>query len=98
MSIDEQTGFFHAIRSTTSIWVKGWTSWVTFCILWVICWLTIILGPPATFALVYAGRLSVLEVMPGLSELVSAARRSFGLAWLWMGLNLLAGGGYSIWD
>ncbi len=80
------------IRASASLWLSNWADWVTFCILWVLCQFSIVLGPPATFALAQAAREAVLESRCQLPDLVAAARRYFGLAWAWMLPNLALGG------
>jgi hypothetical protein len=82
---------FKVIRSALVIWLSGWVSWVNLCILWVLCWLTVVLGPPATFGLVYAANYAVHEAPLTVKETVAGARHYFGLSWLWMAGNLLVG-------
>ena len=82
---------FNVIRSALVVWFSGWMSWVTLSTLWVLCWLTVVLGPPATFGLVHAANYAVHEVPPTVREAAAGARRYFGLSWLWMLGNLLVG-------
>ena len=83
---------FHVIREAAAIWLAGWFQWVSRCILWVLCCFTVILAPPATFALAYAAHYAVHGVELSLGELAAAARQQFWQSWLWMFLNLAAAG------
>jgi len=71
---------------------EWWDDWVNLTIqnlICLLCWLTIILGPPATFGLYYVtNRLAHGESI-GLGGLVEGGRRYFLLSWLWMLINLL---------
>jgi len=71
---------------------EWWDDWVNLTIqnlVCLLCWLTIILGPPATFGLYsVTNRLAHGESI-GLGGLVDGGRRYFLLSWLWMLINLL---------
>jgi hypothetical protein len=59
-------------------------------VVWLLCWLTIILGPPATFGLYYYANALAHGQNLGLSGFVEGGRRFFLKGWLWMLLNLAA--------
>jgi hypothetical protein len=70
-----------------------WHDWVNQCVLnlaWVLAWLTIILGPPATLGLVYVNERLAHGDSLGLRGLVEGGQRYFFISWLWMVINLLA--------
>lgn len=79
------------IRSALEAWFGSWAAWVTLCILWVLCWLTVVLGPPATFALAQTANYAALGVEPNFQEALAAGKRYFGLSWQWMAANLAVG-------
>jgi hypothetical protein len=80
------------LKDGTLAWLSGWVTWVPVCFVWVLCWGTVILGPPATFALAQGANYATLGVMPAWGELASFARRYFWISWGWMLLNLTFGG------
>jgi hypothetical protein len=53
---------------------------------------SVILGPPATFALVSGANASVHEVPPTLRALAEDGKRYFWLSWAWMVVNIIVGG------
>lgn len=81
---------FRVLRSGLVTWLVHWYGWVPLCILWVLCWVTVVLGPPATFAIVYGANASVHGILPNLRTLAAEGKRYFWLSWAWMGMNLLA--------
>jgi hypothetical protein len=83
--------FFQTIREASSIWIWNWMNWVTRSIVWLLCTLTVILGPPATFALFYAAHYSIHGTELTVRELAAAARETFWQSWLWMLANLAVG-------
>jgi uncharacterized membrane protein YesL len=69
-------------------WWDAWISMVIVNLAWILCWLTIVLGPPATFGLYHVtNRLAHGENL-GLGGLIEGGRRYFVQSWLWMLLNL----------
>ena len=81
-----------SIDVITQTFVGWWDEWVNLWVLnlaWVLCWLTIVLGPPATLGLYYVtNRLAHGESL-GLSGFLDGGRRYFFLSWLWMLINLV---------
>jgi uncharacterized membrane protein YesL len=57
----------------------------------VLCWITIVLGPPATMGMVYLSHALVNGESLGLSGLVEGGRKYFWKGWLWALLNLFVG-------
>jgi len=71
-------------------WWDDWVQMVVVSLVWVLCWLTVILGPPATLGLVYVtNRLAHGESL-GIGGMLEGGKRYFLKSWLWMLLNLLA--------
>lgn len=79
---------FTVIKQAFSDWWDELVNVAGVNLVWVVCWLTIVLGPPATFGLYHvANRLTYGESV-GPVGLLEAARRYFVKSWLWMLLNL----------
>lgn len=71
-------------------WWDDWVNQVIIAIVWIFCWLTVVLGPPATLGLYYvANRLAHGDSL-GLGGLIEGARRYFIKSWQWALLNLAA--------
>ncbi|HEY3345759.1 MAG TPA: hypothetical protein VGJ97_12565 [Anaerolineaceae bacterium] len=82
-----------AIREASAIWIMNWLNWVNRCLVWLLCCLTVILGPPATFALFYAAHYSIHGAELTVGELAASVRAYFWQSWLWMLANLAVGAG-----
>lgn len=82
-------GALRVIQHTLIDWWDGWITLVVLNLVWAFCWITVILGPPATFALVYAAN----ELAHGrgfeYKELAQVARQYFVKSWLWALLNFV---------
>lgn len=78
------------IKNATLNWWHDWVNQIVLNVLWALCWLTIILGPPATFALYEAGSELVRGTAVNLSELVISGKHHFRQSWLWFLANLAA--------
>ena len=59
-------------------------------IVWALCWLTVVLGPPATLGLYYVANRLVHGQSLGLSGLIEGVKRYFLKGWIWALLNLAA--------
>jgi hypothetical protein len=81
-----------AIREALSAWLRSWYHWVNRCMLWVLCCLIVVLGPPATFALFYAAFYNVHGAdLPSIGEMARAARGFFWSSWLWALISAAVG-------
>ncbi|MCB0021257.1 MAG: hypothetical protein KDE09_25850, partial [Anaerolineales bacterium] len=80
--------FVIAWRALT-VWWDDWLNQLLLNLVWALCWLTVVLGPPATFALMFGAQELARGSSEGLRELAPVARRYFGQAWAWFGLNLV---------
>ena len=57
-------------------------------IVWALCWLTVVLGPPATLGLFYVANRLVHGQSLGVSGLIEGIKRYFLKGWIWALLNL----------
>jgi uncharacterized membrane protein YesL len=72
-------------------WWDDWINMVVINLVWLLCWLTVVLGPPATFGIYYVtNRLAHGESL-GPRGLFEGGKRYFSHSWLWMLLNLAVG-------
>jgi uncharacterized membrane protein YesL len=58
-------------------------------LIWIFSWVTIIFGPPVTFAYYFYAQKMVDETYPETSEIVEAGKRYFTQSWQWMLANIL---------
>ena len=72
-----------------SDWWDDWINMALINLVWLLCWVTIVLGPPATFGLYYVTNQLAHGQSLGLRGLLEGARRYLRKSWLWMLLNLL---------
>jgi uncharacterized membrane protein YesL len=75
----------HSIRD----WWDEWVFLAFLNFIWLLCWLTIILGPPATFGLYRFGNRLAYGENIGFKGFLNGGRRYFLLSWLWMLMNLV---------
>ena len=87
------------IVQALSDWWDDWVQMVLINLVWILCWLTVMLGPPATFGIYYVANRLVHGESLGLSGLLEGGRRYFLRAWLWMLLNLVVTAvvGVNVW-
>ena len=76
-------------------WWRDWVNMAALNLAFVLCWVTVVLGPPATFALYDAVHTYVYGRSFELRETPATLRRYFFKSWLWMLANALVVGG--IW-
>jgi uncharacterized membrane protein YesL len=70
---------------------EAWYSWLVLMILnflFALCWVTIVLGPPATFGLYYAVHSLATTNSTNWREFVEGAKRYALKSWLWMLANI----------
>ena len=82
-----------------SDWWDDWINMALINLVWLLCWVTIVLGPPATFGLYYVTNQLAHGQSLGLRGLLEGARRYLRKSWLWMLLNLLVAAvvGANVW-
>ena len=73
-----------------SDWWDDWVNMVVINLVWALCWLTIVLGPPATFGLYHVTNRLVEGQAVELRGMLEGIRRYFLQSWSWMLLNLVA--------
>lgn len=77
------------IGHTLREWWYYWVPLTVLSLVWLVSWLTLVLGPPATLGLLAAVRAILQGETPSLSAWWQGVRRYAGRAWLWALLNLL---------
>lgn len=85
---------FIVIQKATLNWWHDWVNQILMNIIWALCWVTIVLGPPATFALVYVSDELVRGTAVSPRELYESGKKHFVKSWLWMIVNLAIGFGF----
>ncbi len=73
-------------------WWDDWVNLVVINLVWALCCLTIVLGPPATFGLVYVVNRLIHGEALGLGGFWQGLRRYAWQSWLWALANLAVGG------
>lgn len=77
------------IVAAVRMWWDNTYQFTLINLLWALCWLTVILGPPATFGLYYAAHRVAREETATVVSLWAGMKRYFVKSWVWMLLNLL---------
>jgi uncharacterized membrane protein YesL len=72
-------------------WWDDWVNMVVINLVWMLCWLTVVLGPPATFGIYYVTNQLAHGQSLGLRGMIEGSKRYFFHSWLWMLLNLAVG-------
>lgn len=78
------------VAQAFSDWWDDWVNMVVINLVWALCWLTIVLGPPATFGLYHVTNGLVEGQAVELRGMLEGIRRYFLHSWTWMLLNLVA--------
>ena len=71
-------------------WWDDWFGLAGVSLVGTLCWGTVVLGPPATFAIYALESRYIRGDRPALREMVALGRRHFLKSWLWMLVNLVA--------
>ena len=77
------------VAQALSDWWDDWINMALISLVWLLCWVTVVLGPPATFGLYYVTNQLAHGRSLGLRGLLEGGRRYLRQSWLWMLLNLL---------
>ena len=72
-----------------SDWWDDWVNMALISLLWLLSWITIVLGPPATFGLYYVTNQLARGRSLGVRGFLEGGRRYLRQSWLWMLLNLV---------
>jgi len=70
-------------------WWDDWVNMIVLNLLWWLAWLTIVLGPPATFGLYYVTNNLAHGKSLGPRGLLEGGRLYFLQSWVWLLLNLM---------
>ena len=71
------------------IWWEGWLSLLLFGLVWILCWATLVLGPPATFGFFFAVRKWMVEKETRWDQYYQMGKKYFFISWAWFLANLL---------
>ncbi len=83
-------GAWIVIRRSVRDWWDSWLPCFILGLIFVVSWLTVLLGPPATFTLIYASYQVVHEGQElNVRALPGIAWKYAGVSWLWMLINLV---------
>lgn len=86
---------FRVIKSAIADWWRDWVNLTALNLAWILCWLTVVLGPPSTFVIYHIADNLIQGQSLHLRELPTMVGRCFLKSWLWMLPNLLLAAG--IW-
>jgi hypothetical protein len=70
-------------------WWENWFRLLLFGLVWVLCWATIVLGPPATFGFFHAVRWLMVENQTRWDQYYRMGKKHLLASWLWFLANLL---------
>jgi len=77
------------IWNALKIWWDVWVGLWLFGLVWVLCWATLVLGPPATFGFFHGVRWLMVEKEIRWEHYIQPAKTYFVASWLWFLANLL---------
>jgi uncharacterized membrane protein YesL len=80
---------FHLIWKALRVWWDGWLSLLLYGLVWLLCWATIVLGPPATFGFFFAVRAWMVEKETRWNLYYQTGKKYFLASWAWFLANLL---------
>jgi hypothetical protein len=81
---------FQVILQSLRDWWDEWFNILVVGVVWLLCWLTVLLGPPATLGLYHVAHALAHGESLGLSGLFAGGRRYFFTSWRWALVNLAA--------
>ena len=77
------------IWNALKIWWEVWVGLWLFGLVWILCWATLVLGPPATFGFFHGVRWLMVEKEIRWEHYYQPAKTYFVASWLWFLANLL---------
>jgi uncharacterized membrane protein YesL len=80
---------FRLIWNALKTWWEGWLSLLLFGLVWVLCWATLVLGPPATFGLFFAVRTWMVEKETRWDQYYQMSKKHLLNSWAWFLANLI---------
>jgi uncharacterized membrane protein YesL len=82
---------FRMLWKALQTWWDGWFSIVLFGLVWLVCWATVLLGPPATFGFFHAVRWWMVAKETKWDQFFRMAKKYWLQSWLWFLANLFIG-------
>jgi hypothetical protein len=80
------------IGQALAAWWDDWVTMIVINLVCIVCWVTVVLGPPATLGAYHVTNHLAKGVGLGLGGLWDGIKRYFLVSWLWMLLNLIVAG------
>jgi len=77
------------IWNALKVWWEVWLGLWLFGLIWILCWVTLVLGPPATFGFFHGVRWLMVEKEIKWEYYYQPAKKHFLASWLWFLANLL---------
>jgi len=77
------------IRTAIVSWWDNWSTWVLLGLLWLLSWITIVLGPPATFGIYHFANEATEAEAPNIRVFFEGIKRYFLVSWSWFLLTCL---------
>lgn len=77
------------VWSALKLWWEVWLGLWLFGLVWGLCWITIVLGPPATFGFFHAVHSLAAQKEIRWGEYYRAAKANFFTSWIWSLANLV---------
>lgn len=81
---------FQVILQSLRDWWDEWLNMLVIGVVWFVCLLTVLLGPPAILGLYHVTHALAHGESLGVSGLIAGGRRYFLKGWLWALVNLVA--------
>jgi uncharacterized membrane protein YesL len=89
MQYDNSPITIKVIKWSIRTWWDDLTGLAMINLIWVVCWFTVLLGPPATLGLYYLSHELVRGQSLGLGGLIEGIRKFFWKSWAWGLVNLV---------
>ena len=80
---------FRMIWDTLKAWWEAWTGLWLIGLVWVLCWMTLVMGPPATFGFFDSARWLIVEEEINWKHFYRMTKKHFLVSWLWFLAYLL---------
>lgn len=90
--MEQSPGPLRVILQALTDWWDAWVQMVLAGLILLVCWLTLLLGPPATFGVYYWTYRLAHGRNPGLGGIVEGGRRYLLKSWVWFVLNAIGVG------
>ncbi len=80
---------FKVIGQAFTLWWDDLINLILLNIVWLLCWLTIVFGPPATFGMYAISHQLITGDSPNPKDLFTESRRYISSSWIWIWVNTL---------